>query len=70
MLCRTLPINFWKQKYFTRHYKENWPKALVTFSRLWPERGWGWGKGGESVKKENLWWKTFPDSAEWNSRKL
>ena len=52
MLCRTLPINIWKQKYFTRHHKENWPKAFVTFSRLWPERGWGWGKGVNLLKRK------------------
>ena len=34
------------------------------FSRFWPLRGWGWVKGVNLLKKENLGRKYFSDNIE------
>ena len=38
-------------------FREHQQKTFVKLSRFWPLRGWG--GLGESVKKENLWQKSF-----------
>ena len=59
ILYRILSINFWEKKYFIRHFRENQQRTFVMFSRFRPKSGWGWGKGGESVKKGKFGTKTF-----------
>ena len=57
--CRTShPKKFCSRNFcfIGRNFREHWQKNFITLSRFWSLRG---GDLSESVKKENLWRKSF-----------
>ena len=49
---------FLEKKYFRRYLRENRQKFFVTFSRFWPLKGWGWGRGWICWKRK-IWDENF-----------
>ena len=57
-------VNKFMEKNISEDILGSIDKKKITFSRFWPLRRWGWVKGVNPLKKENLGRKYFSDNIE------